>query len=177
MFCCSLSFCNSVAVLFIFLLSHCHCSLFLLSHCSAVHFPSATVLHYCSFFLLDTTATFFLDSQTHCIVIQIQLYWSLKKCTEAWIKNILKSVSQNLHVKFVATSKEQESYKFSSFIAILNLCNCTATVFQLSSATTDEVERQQALQTKVKEHQAILCNVQLIKLLLVSGLCDSDLLS
>ena len=112
MFCCSLSFCNSVAVLFIFLLSHCHCSLFLLSHCSAVHFPSATVLHYCSFFLLDTTATFFLDSQTHCIVIQIQLYWSLKKCTEAWIKNILKSVSQNLHVKFVATSKEQESYKF-----------------------------------------------------------------
>ena len=42
-----------------------------------------------------------------------------------------------------------------SFIATSDMSNCAAAVFQLSSAATDEVERQQALQTKVTEHNSL----------------------
>ena len=42
-----------------------------------------------------------------------------------------------------------------SFIATSDMSNCAAAVFQLSSAATDEVERQQALQTKVTEYNSL----------------------
>ena len=42
-----------------------------------------------------------------------------------------------------------------SFIATSDVSNCAAAVFQLSSAATDEVERQQALQTKASEHNSL----------------------
>lgn len=136
--CCSLSF--GVSITLLFFLRLCHTAVLIGSETGTqlLTFPSETVSHYFSLLFSDSHVSF-----TFLLRLCDTTVHYLFKKTNVWM------VSDNWEITGISPSI------FVSFIATSDMSNCAVAVLQLSSAATDEVERQQALQTKVTEHNSL----------------------